>query len=1007
VAVAFGEFEFEPEIPELRRAGRRVSLGDAPLRLLRALLERPGTPVSKDALMKAAWGRRVNSARLTSAMSELRQALEADQDEPTIATLSRIGYRFAANVATARTAAPPLASAPPPYVGRTPLLDQLRAALARADAGRGCMTVLVGEPGIGKTRLVEELSRELPEHVHSAWGYCREAGDTPPLWPWYELLDGLQSGGPDATSHERHAELLTRAALGAETTRNEAFERAAATIVHASAEAAWLLVLDDLHRVDAASLELLLRVADRIAHTRIHLVTTLRAHQVPASAMHAVLLSRVLEHPSCEQLVVGPLSAPEVATYVAAQVADPDGELAKAVYEKSEGNPFFMTELVRQLASATDRDAPAALRLPLAALDLMRQRVQDIDEQTRGLLSVCAVIGRTIPLDLLAEVLEQPRDAVRARLEEALRRGVLVAPDLRSLRFSHELIRSVVYDGIAPTLCRQWHARVALVLEQRRQQGREIAASEAAFHCHSALPLGDLQMAIRVCREAADEAAAAFGATDVAHYTHYALEALRLLPTPSVRLRMSLLYGVAIYSRPYDTATYARCAQELIELAHQCKNGEMLTRASALMDAHPRLEPLARTAIDPALAMDWLPPGVPGLQALALANQAVREPARFDAALCLPLVRRAGALVDEAMNEDVPEPASSPGHVIRANARGRHACYTALLHQLYLDAEDPALTRQIYRRLEALAQRSPFELSTLPVDLAWHRASQALSQGDQNGAEAALRAAAAHARELTHAELLWHSERALALLRMEREGGREAWDALHALHQRAVTQALHGIQAFCAYDACVYFDPDPNQPERLALLRAALLPSTHDIPALWAMKLRGLTAAGILDEARSALRRVPAQRLLALPHDGDFIGTLGHVTHAAVTLESADYYPVLERLLSPHETSFSAQVLGGYAGWVSVLLGMLAHAGGRHEEAVERLEQASAHHVQGRSPRGVETQLWLVKSLLALGRPRRALMVLGQAQADAQGLHSPGVKRLAQALRNEAQRARA
>lgn len=116
MAVAFGEFEFEPDTLELRRAGNRVTISDPLLRLLRALLERPGAPVSKERLMTAAWGRRVNAGRLTSAMGELRQALESTREGPTIATLSRVGYRFAADV-TALRSLPPL---PPPIVATQP-----------------------------------------------------------------------------------------------------------------------------------------------------------------------------------------------------------------------------------------------------------------------------------------------------------------------------------------------------------------------------------------------------------------------------------------------------------------------------------------------------------------------------------------------------------------------------------------------------------------------------------------------------------------------------------------------------------------------------------------------------------------------------------------------------------------------------------------------------------------------------------------------------------------------
>ncbi|HEX6243020.1 MAG TPA: AAA family ATPase, partial [Polyangiales bacterium] len=842
---------------ELRKAGRPVALSSARLLLLRALLERPGEAVSKEQLMRTAWGQLVSEGRLTVAIAELRKALGSRRAGSMIATVAKVGYRFVGDVEPVAGAAPepPDVYAEPLYVGRSHVTDRMREALARSRAGHGGVTLLLGEPGIGKTRAVEELERELLHDERSAWGYCRESGDTPPLWPWQELLDGIHAQVSAASAEVNHAERLPFAVGEPETTRHAAFEAAIATVLRATEGASWLLVLDDLHRADSASLALLLRIADQIDRTRVHLVATLRPYQTTESVRHAALLAQLLDHPNCRRIALERLSPGDVSEFVAAQLDDPEGELARAVYQRSEGNPFFMTELVRQLGERSGQELDKPLRLPEAALDLMRQRVQQIDQQARGVLSVCAVIGRTVPIDLLAELSTLPPDEVLQQLSQALRCDVLAHVNGSALRFSHELIRGVLYDGMPPTQRRRLHARLSVLLEQRRVPGGEVRPSDVAFHCHAALPEGDLHMAIRVCREAADEAASVSGSTDVAHYTYYALEALRLLSRPSLRLRMSLLYGVAIYSRPYDTATYERCVRELIELARQGHNGEMLARANALLHAHPRLVPLARGAADLALPLEWLPSEAHGLRALALASQAVAPPASFEAERCLPLVQRAGELVAVAMAEAAPAgtraPPSARREVLRASARGRTAYYTALLHQLYLDAGDQARSEETMARLEELARRTPAELSTLAIDLAFHRAARALQDGALVEAATALRAAAARAEALTHAELSWHSERALALVRAEQLADRSARDTLRRLHHRAAVRGLSGTRVFCAFDRAVHLGLEQGKPEALSALGSALAPASEDGPGLWSMKLRGLAAAGMLDEARA------------------------------------------------------------------------------------------------------------------------------------------------------------
>jgi predicted ATPase/DNA-binding winged helix-turn-helix (wHTH) protein len=575
VIFAFDDFELDAERLQLRRAGRSIKVESSALRLLLALVRRSGQLLSKDDLIQEVWeGRAVAENVITVAMTRLRKALLGGRGgKEFVATVYGRGYRFTRPVVVRRESAAPCAAPAPcaehdgsgaselPFVGREQLLTRLRHALAEARAGRGRLCVLMGEPGIGKTRAVEMLERELVESpVGVAWGYCREAGETPPLWPWQELLDEISGGSalqrlaesraakPDGTGHFH----FTDAPLGPlqvgvadaefdSTARQRAFQSILHSFIRATKRTPWLLVLDDLQRADAASLELLGHLVERVADTQILLVATLRSGEPARPDRAQAALPCILEHRNCERIMLERLQPRDVAGYVGALLEDPEGKLAHAVYAKSEGNPFFMAELLRQLRDAADPHS-AALAVPAAALDLVRQRVANVDLGVRGLLSTCAVIGRSFQLCVLAELMESDESALMPGVDVALRAEILIraAGSNTAFSFSHELIRAALYQALSPAQRRLQHRRVGEALERRRAAGHTIAASELAYHFHAGLPVSDLRKTVQLCREAAEAAAAVFAYPDVVRFTRQALEALLLMDRPSVRLRMNL-----------------------------------------------------------------------------------------------------------------------------------------------------------------------------------------------------------------------------------------------------------------------------------------------------------------------------------------------------------------------------------------------------------------------------------------------------------------------------------
>jgi DNA-binding winged helix-turn-helix (wHTH) protein len=933
VIFMFDTFELDSERQELWRDRKLVKAEAVVIRLLIALVRNAGKLVTKDELVEQVWeGRAVADNVITVSMARLRKTLHDKRGEGEIvATVYGRGYRFmrpvqlrerGASQTAGETAAAPAA---PPFLGRDRVLSRLREALGAARAGRGSVCVLMGEAGIGKTRLVEVLEGQLGAgEIQAAWGYCREAGDTPPLGPFRQVLDEM------ARVAEAQGDAL---ALGPELAlaeddpaRRRSFDKVIRALIASAKRAPLLVVLDDLHRADAASLELLSVLVDQVARTNILVVATLRTAAGGRPPRPETHLPYVLGHRNCQRITLERLSEHEVRAYVAAQLDDHEGRLGGAIFGKSEGNPFFMAELCRQLRN-TDAPDPGALTLPGAALELVRQHVAKLDADARGVLSAAAVIGRSFELSVLAPLTGRDAASLVTSLDDAIAAEVIVAaPDSRTaFAFGHELMRTVLYETLPLAERRSWHLRVARVLESRAGAGERMPASDLAYHFHAALPESDLRKTVDYCSRAALEAAAVFAAVDVVRYTRHALEALELTEKPSARLRMKLWYFMAVYARGHDGAEYVRSVNTLLRIAREHGDGDRLARAATLFNWHPGLKPLPGESMALRHALALLREDQFAIRGVALCALACAAPECFDR-------QRSGQLIEEGMP------------LVRKSG-SRAARYAGLLSQLYVHGgpDQPELARQIHDELSQLAQDNPKRIPVLPIDLAVYRAVGALTRGDQASMRAAIQRGAAHARELHHGELLWHMERMRALSEINGGARSEGLALLRALHTQAERDALLHTQVFCAFDrAVICGDFASASGAAHDAIVSALAYDPSEPPNIWSMKVRALAAGGLLDQARTSLRAVQPAELAKLPCDSHYLGTLGHLTRAALSLGALDYVRALRQLLARYPEHFAGHISFLCEGAVPHLLGLMALAEGRREQAREQFRQGIA-----------------------------------------------------------------
>ncbi len=399
-----------------------------------------------------------------------------------------------AAVATAPevVAAAPAVELPPlppwPLAGRQEVLDRLLACYDAVEGGEARIASITGEPGIGKSRLVTEVAHRARDRGATVLlGRCSQDDGAPPLWPWQQVLRGLDADLPVTDSDDEGAQFRT-------------FEALLDRVLGAARATPTLLVMDDLHWADEPTLRVLRLLASReVGGARLLVLLTWRTHPEPTGAL-ADLVEALARAGHGPRLTLGGLSAVDAAAVVeaVAEVA-PSAPEADELAGRTDGNPFFLVEYARL---ARERGGLAALVAeadpPAAVSDVLVRRLDRLPQPTRTVLSWAAVVGREFDLPVLAEVSSVPEDDVLDRLDPALDAGLLREEGIGRYAFGHALVRDTVYAGWSATRRARAHARAAAVLDEYDDRG-----TEAARHWLAAGPTS----AARAWRAASEAAA--------------------------------------------------------------------------------------------------------------------------------------------------------------------------------------------------------------------------------------------------------------------------------------------------------------------------------------------------------------------------------------------------------------------------------------------------------------------------------------------------------------------
>jgi DNA-binding SARP family transcriptional activator/pimeloyl-ACP methyl ester carboxylesterase len=367
-----------------------------------------------------------------------------------------------------------------PLIGRDASLAHLDALLRQAEAGRGQVVAILGETGIGKSRLVEELI------AHAARDRCRillgRAYESDQILLFGPFVDAFRADelAADTTLMEALAPVWRTElaallpslslSLGASPAPDKVdyrrlFECIAHLLQQLSARQPLVLVLEDLHWADELSVRLLAFLARRVQTDRILVVLTAREEELAEHSMLRRTLQDLLQRQQLSSLHLAALTQPETATLVGllAPVRQPAlglEPLGQQVWLATEGNPFMIVETMHGLQDG----APDTLALPQRVREVIGRRLERLADGSRSLLSVAATIGREFEFELLRCAAGWEEDATAEGVEELVRRRLLTAIGNR-LDFTHHRIRDVAYEELPSWRRRSLHGRVAETIE--------------------------------------------------------------------------------------------------------------------------------------------------------------------------------------------------------------------------------------------------------------------------------------------------------------------------------------------------------------------------------------------------------------------------------------------------------------------------------------------------------------------------------------------------------------
>jgi class 3 adenylate cyclase len=901
-------------------------------------------------------------------------------------------------------------------VGRAAELRRCLAALDRVREREPRTIFIVGEPGIGKTRLAAEVAGKL--HASGATVLCGRCDPElgVPYQPFVEILTHYARFAPPELLAQHRAqygrelarlvpELGGMAAATAATgdqprddNRHVMFAAVAGLVRTAALQRPLTLMLDDLQWADRPTL-LMLKYLLVYPQMPALVVATYRSTEVSRGHPLSELLTELQRRPGIEHIELSGLQPDQCVAMtqdIAEERLDPEAvEFVRALGEATNGNPFFLGEIVRSLkeaggvAAAAERGDVAdrsALGIPRSVRDAITSRVSTMGERTEQVLCAAAVIGREFDVELLARMLmvqeEQLVDVLDAAAEAAL---ISEVPGI-GMRYSfvHPLIPPTLYEQLGGGGRRRLHRRALQGLERLLgDEARSQRRGELAYHALSGVPIVSAATAVEYARQAGQGALEQLAPQEATRWFEHAL-ALHELATSELEtpdgdaLLCDLLIGHGIAEQQNGDPEFRSTLLKASELAAHMKDTERLVRG-VLANTRGFASETGTVDLDRVALLEA------ALDAIGDHDSADR--ARLLATLSSELTyagdwQRRKALSDES--------------VAIATRLGDPDTITKVLSARFITIWTPeTLAERIADTDRGLAIAEELG-EPLAVFQATHwKAAAAVEAGNLDlAAELVARESelAKRLRRPTSSWLAAYDRTTQALMHgLLEEAERSAEDAWRIATESEQPEAL----AFYA-GQLINIRFEQGRLHELEPLIAQQVAANPGIPAFRGALVLARSEAGLRDQALEVLAGDSATEFSEMAYDSNWLAGMAIYAQACATVEEPGAAAKLHRLLAPWRDHVAFNNATAW-GLVERLLGNLDRVLGRHDDAERALVSAAERHEQMGAP------IWLARNRVDLARvllargvePDRSQRLLEQALGTARDLGCAGIERLA------------
>lgn len=606
--------------------------------LRRVLAEEPAREEAHLGLMRlyALTGRRQQALRQ---YERLREALERDLDaEPDQATeqlyeeiqagefpaepwtsddLAGAAAPTAADLAAVRLVghrASVAARQPSPFVNRERELAVLRRCLDEARAGRGQVVLLSGEPGIGKTRMAEEVVEQgRAAGAQVLWGRCYGGEGSLPYWPWVQIIRSYVRASDPATLQatlgrgaadiarivpelrDKLPRLPQASTQGASEDQVLLFDSVTTLVKQLAAVEPLIIVLDDLQWADRSSLLLLDFLAAEARESALLVIGTHRELGVDRQHPLNRTLATLSRLEAGAQIHLSGLDAEHVARISELTSGQPaPAGLVEAIHAQTEGNPFFVREVVRLLLDEGRYIQPDDVRswhitIPQGVRQTIGLRLDRLSPAANQVLVIAAVMGREFDLPVLERVCELPVGQTLDALEEALAEGALTEVAARPgyFRFAHMLVRQTLYEDMSRARRLRLHQRIGTTMETVYAANLSPHLDDLAYHFYLAVPTGEADKAIEYATRAGEQAMTRVAYAEAASHFERALQVLEQQSEADALQRCELLLRLAAAQFNAGDSVQAKATYEQVAAhARRERQPELLARSAiGIVDA--------------------------------------------------------------------------------------------------------------------------------------------------------------------------------------------------------------------------------------------------------------------------------------------------------------------------------------------------------------------------------------------------------------------------------------